>query len=151
MKDYQRQKLYDFEKLLPNWDDILRDLSWCEETTAQFLYEYNVPMVKITDGRSRKSACYNSRLHEIKLPRIYRYDQVVLHETAHAIVHKYKTDNNLTIPHHGKEFVRVYMELLSSYFNYDLLSLIKAVKSFGLDIDTKNYKPTKQQTITISL
>jgi hypothetical protein len=121
MRDYQRQRVYDWEQAEVMWrDEELLDLDICR------YYANNVhPGVEVRDGRGRGSAyAVGNRL--IKLPRWSRTRPVILHECAHL-----KTRDK-----HGPMFMAVFIQLLNLHLGMNETALKMSAIDSGLDVDT---------------
>jgi hypothetical protein len=85
------------------------DLVECEEIVNMVRADYGLGKIsRVTDGRRRRSGCYEPWEHVIKLPRWTRVMHYVLHETAHSMVPG-------QYAWHGPEFVRLLAELFARY------------------------------------
>ncbi len=104
LRDFQRQKLYRFEEHLPMKHpfNVALSLAGCTELARR----YN-PEIDVRDGRGRRHAGASYQDNLITLPRWSRQTVIVLHEVAHTLV-----DDTL-YPHHGAEFVGLFIGLLA--------------------------------------
>jgi hypothetical protein len=121
MRDYQRKRLYDWERAEVLWrDEELLDLDICR------YYANNVhPGVTVRDGRGRRSA-YAVGNWLIKLPRWSRTRPIILHECAHL----------KTRDHHGPMFVACFIHLLHLHLRMSETALRMSAIDSGLKVDT---------------
>lgn len=109
-RDYQRQKVYDWEQQLPQGPELR--LSAVEDLIAEVFDTYGVkgqePRVEIS-RRKKVTSTYFPMTHTIKLAAGWgQSTKVVLHETAHALI---KVMGLNDVASHGREFVSLVMEL----------------------------------------
>ena len=142
-RDSQRSRVYTLEE--DNWGllsvenctaaQAQLDLDKCQELVDicwdRFLMTKNLCSPRVTDGRSRRSACYMPYDHEIRLPKYDRNGWTICHEVAHAII---ETDENEFMRKkyrsHGKAFMKIYIHLLSFIYNIPEKSLRQAAKRY---------------------
>lgn len=74
---------------------------------------------EVSDGRSRRRACYELSAHCIKLPVWSRKPWVVIHELAHAVVHCKHNAKNGFAANHGAIFVGMYLGLAHQFLGID--------------------------------
>ncbi|NKB86703.1 MAG: hypothetical protein GKS06_00580 [Acidobacteria bacterium] len=115
-RDSQRSAVYTWERKLPAWPGPPLSLPECQQLVARVWNDHlDAPAPHVTDGRSRRTACYVYDDHQIRLPRWSRSLMVVLHETAHA--HLWAALPNAA--GHGPEYARLYLDLLERYAGVD--------------------------------
>lgn len=137
MRDNQRKAVYRWEQragiILRHAKPTL-SLAQCESMigyiwdnypTGDRHYSFRQPP-RVTPGRGCRRAIYRHD-HVIHLPRWSRFPGVVVHETAHAIVHSW-TDRD---PGHGPMFVRVYCELAVAFLGFDPDRLVREMSNVG--------------------
>lgn len=122
-RDYQRSKVYAWERQEFGWDKDILTLSECEKVARSIL-----PDVVVSDGRGRVKACAVPWENKIKLPRWARTRWVVLHEVAHIVAYRNWA------AWHGKEFMANYIDLLSRYYKRDKDALWQSALSAGLRV-----------------
>jgi hypothetical protein len=148
-RDSQRAAVYSWERaleqLLPAAATRRLSLVECDLLVVRVWSDYGHPCrpPTVTDGRCRRSAAYNARTNEIKLPRWARSQLVVLHEVAHALtpavlfetVKRPRPHRQGFLPaSHGPEFARLALDLFARY-----LPLAKGeIRSLGV-----NQKPRR--------
>jgi len=116
VRDSQRSAVYTWERALPAWPGPPLSLFECQELVARVWHDHlEAPAPRLTDGRSRRTACYVYEDHEIRLPRWSRTVMVVLHEAAHAIL----WSSIPTAAGHGPEYARLYLDMLERYAGVD--------------------------------
>ena len=118
MRDYQRSKLYKWERIEYEWDDIILTLDQCQQLASSI-----VPFIEVTDGRARRSPCAKYSTRQICMPKFSRTKWSVIHECAHFI----ERDK------HGPRFVGAYIKLLSEHYSRDIDQLKDSASEFGLD------------------
>jgi len=111
-RDYQRQKVYNWESDFEIPDTILA-LPKAEQLVCTVWADYlgNKKPPRVTAGR--KDCRPNGGRDKIALPSWCRTAEITLHETAHAIISakpELKTE-----PWHGPVFVELYIQLLLRY------------------------------------
>lgn len=115
-RDSQRSAVYAWERALPAWPGAALTLVQCQEMVTRVWQDHlEASPPRVTDGRSRRTACYVYEDHEIRLPRWSRTAMVVLHETAHAIMWAVLPGT----AGHGPEYARLYLEVLERYADVD--------------------------------
>ena len=126
LRDFQRQKLYRFEAryLMKHPLNAAISLAGCTELARR----YN-PEVDVRDGRGRRHAGASFEDNLITLPRWSRQTVIVLHEVAHTLV-----DDQL-YPHHGAEFVGLFIGLLAREGLGTAESHSRAARRAGLRLD----------------
>ena len=137
-RDSKRQAVYDSEYAAlhdhvsnTNFETIPRVREFVEKILrSQWYKAYKVmPTVvggwerhpyrycEIRDGRGRRRPCATTGV--MKLPRAGRYKHVVLHELAHHM----QTERR---PWHGKQFRRIYLDLVRRWMGHDAWELLRA-------------------------
>jgi hypothetical protein len=134
VRDFQRGKLYAWERGLSVWDSGGPNatpgplsISECQRLAARASLRYRSSIPRVTDGRGARSARGSSS--KISLPRWARTAPVVLHEAAHAI------DNFRGVnDEHGPIFVRLFIQLLATYLGQDEAALVRSARAAGLKV-----------------
>jgi len=110
MKDFQRSRVYAWERQEFEWDDSMMTLEQCQRLVDEINNRFCIGGLLVTDGRRCRNAlaCYSSS--KIKLPKWARRKWVVLHEVSHFLAIGNK---------HGPDFVARYLDLLASYYKRD--------------------------------
>jgi hypothetical protein len=93
--------------------------------------------VNIKDGRRRRSACYESWTHSIKLPQWCRNEAIVLHELAHAVNERKGLSDS-----HGPGFMRVYLDLLKTFTDEPVRDARKRATAMRIKVATAKRVPT---------
>lgn len=139
MRDQQRKRVYEWENSFRG--DDLMPLEDCAALIRKATKHYKLRMPRVADGRGCRRALYADYKYTITLPKWARSPEVTLHETAHLI-----TGNLFRgAPAHGREFVGVFMYLLSKYAGYDIKELAKSANEQGVDfLAAANCKPPRQ-------
>jgi hypothetical protein len=107
MRDYQRRRVYDWEKTcMPIHDNVTLSLEDCTRLAWRISRYANVPRPGVADGRGRRRPGANYR--GITLPRWSRNEYVLCHEMAHYI----NLNRGLSDDIHGPNFVAIYIDLL---------------------------------------
>ena len=115
-RDSQRSAVYAWERALPAWPGAALTLVECQEMVSRVWHDHlEASSPRVTDGRSRRTACYVYEDHEIRLPRWSRTAMVVLHEAAHAILWAVLPET----AGHGPEYARLYLDMLERYADVD--------------------------------
>lgn len=139
MKDYQRSKVYKWERATLEQHAYNRKLTLqeCQELVDDLVYwHYNIDRYRygapktplVTDGRASRRARYDPITYTIRLPKWTRTIHYVCHETAHAIV------GNQRGNWHGPRFVQVFIDLLEFCgWNRDRLE----AEAIDMDVDIK--------------
>lgn len=117
MRDFQRSKVYKWEKEEFGWDTEELSLSDC-----QLLVDRVLDDVICTDGRGRRRGAAFVATGRIALPKYARKRWYVLHECAHF----------LASDRHGPIFVQKYCDLLAKYYQKDVQSLYNSLKDAGV-------------------
>ena len=91
-KDSQKSAVYKWESTIENKYSLDRRLSLeeCRQIVDQAwpkMSAERAPIVK--DGRRRRTPCYESWSHAIKLPKHSRRSIIVLHELVHALLKRH--------------------------------------------------------------
>ena len=140
VRDQQRSKVY-------KWEQSFRDtktmpLEDCAALIKKAVNHYNLRMPRVADGRGCRRALYAAYKYTITLPKWARTPEVTLHETAHLVADTLFLCNRG--PAHGREFVGVFMYLLSKYAGYDIKELAKSANKHGVDfLAAANCKPPR--------
>lgn len=121
-RDFQRSRVYKSEYRLHFETDqpIFKTLEECQfflDQVLPVLVDFQVPKIKLNDGRGRRRAFYSPLFCEISLPRWARRPSVILHELAHAI----PTDE----PWHGVTFCSVYLMLVREVMGPDYAEILE--------------------------
>lgn len=134
MRDFQRSKVYAWERSLPFWPGGADNatpktmtLAECFSLVKRATRRYQVAMPAVRDGRGRSSASGSSR--RINLPVWARNPAVVLHETAHCIDSARGVSDK-----HGPIFVRLFIQLLATYAGQSERDLLRSARGFGLRV-----------------
>ena len=133
MKDFQRSKLYKWEKLEYGWDDTILSIEECQQYCNTL-----IKGVTVTDGRGRRTPCAKTHFlqREIALPRFARKKWIVIHEVAHFLTHD----------KHGPKYVRAYVDILAREYGRSIESLVASATEYGLEIAAPP-TPNKQHNI----
>jgi hypothetical protein len=134
MRDFQRSRLYAWERSLSIWWPAADDatprtmtLAECSRLVERATRRYGVATPPIADGRGTRFAKGSS--WRISLPTWARNLAVVLHETAHCIDAARDVDDR-----HGPVFVRLYIQLLATYAGQNEAMLVKSARAAGLKV-----------------
>jgi putative metallohydrolase (TIGR04338 family) len=156
IRDSQRKKIYDSEKLVfhpdtlnptPEWKSLREVQDFVDHVTASDTWKAlgvgNEKPISVRDGRGRRSAGANAYLDLIAMPKGTRSRWVALHELAH-IAETYRADwvggwpyyeneNGERVPipttaPHGPEFAGIYLYLVRSFLSEDHARLTAAFK-----------------------
>jgi hypothetical protein len=130
-RDFQRQKVYNWEKLEYGWDDTMLTLEECQEYTNTLIRN-----VTVTDGRGRRTPCAKYQSRTIALPKFARKKWIVLHEVAHF----------LGRDKHGPQFLDEYIKLLAREYGRSIQSLRDSATDYGLKLGPQP-APTKDKGI----
>lgn len=122
-RDYQRSKVYEWERQEFGWDTDLMSLEDCAALAKEIR-----PDVRVLDGRRRRGACAVPAEGSIKLPRLMRKKWVVLHEVAHLLCYDGK------VASHGRQFMADYIDLLARYYRRDKDAIWQSALAFGLRV-----------------
>ena len=138
MRDYQRQKFYDFEDaMIRQWLPAqLGDGMDFEEAcglVGRICASYGIRTPQVKKGRGSR-AYYTCGKHTITLPPWSQRTNIVLHETAHAVAESKAPSTAL----HGPFFVRVWMEMFSRMYEVDIALLMHNARMRGVDFATEN-------------
>jgi len=125
-RDNQRSKVYDWESKLPK-----KELSFeeCKVLLTKACQYYGKPIPHLADGRGTRIAYGAS--YRVSLPKWARTNVVVLHEAAHSIHSKYREGDEAS---HGKEFMRILIDLLAHFKVQPRVELARSAKLAGLKI-----------------
>lgn len=134
LKDFRGREFETIGEVEAYYRDLLRQV-WFGRTFGR-----TVRAVKVYDGRGRRSACHRGTINGcamICLPRWSRFEAVVLHELAHALV----PSADCFAPH-GREFAEKFLRLVRNRLGPDAeCSLKAAFKKHHV-----KYKPKKIMT-----
>lgn len=120
MRDFQRSKVYKWEKEQFSWDDTELTLSQCQLLVNEILSD-----ILCTDGRGRRRGAAFVSSRRIALPKYARKKWYVLHECAHF----------LGRDKHGPQFVGQYCKLLAKYYESDVEYLYNGLIDSGIKYD----------------
>jgi len=137
-RDSQRQRLYDWEhtRIRPR-DRKPLTLEACQSLADRVRADARLARaVRVGDGRGSKRARWILSTRRIELPLWARRHYVVLHEMAHAICDERhaQSEQRETIPVHGAEYLRIYVDLVAKYLGLDRLELEESVREAKLRI-----------------
>lgn len=114
VRDSQRQKVYDAEKVIRrqgrSFSSIEEMQTYCDRLTgsAWFSRRWSVTKIVVQRGREGTSAWANAMRRIINMPTWAWTEDVVLHEISHILTErKYGK-----VAAHGREFARTYLELV---------------------------------------
>ena len=129
VRDYQRTRVYKWERLEFNWDNELLSLDQCQALCNKYaphtLTGFNLTA---TDGRGRRNACAKIDRHQVCLPRWARKAWIVLHEIAHHLAY------DPAHADHGHQYMQEYVQLLAKHYNRDLQALRDSAVGYGLRV-----------------
>ena len=131
MRDYQRQKFYNFERMIikrylpTDLSDVL-SFEESKDLINRMAQSYNIITPKVKMGRGR-TAYYRYGNNTITLPPWAHRSNIVVHEFAHAVIGD--SDGN----HHGAFFVRKWCEIFSRMYSINCAELINEALKYGLD------------------
>lgn len=125
VRDYQRTKVYKWERLEFDWDTEKLTLDQCQAICDKYAPQMNL---MVADGRGRRKACANITRQQVCLPNWARKAWVVLHEIAHHLAY------HPTHADHGHEYMIEYVQLLAEHYNRDLEVLRDSAVGFGLRV-----------------
>lgn len=133
VRDSQRQKVYDaehdaFDKnktegmSLEEIEALVQKVWSGKRVQAKYRRATTRRIPEVTDGRSRRTACFDPGLFEdeLKFPRWSRSKWIVLHELAHALTF------NRSQAWHGWEFCECYLYLVRVYMGRPSEERLKA-------------------------
>jgi hypothetical protein len=149
MRDFQRSKVYKWERSLPGWYEadvwistsnnsayrtssgkppieLAKIKEFIEIAWADY-YVSSPP--RVADGRRTRSAT-GSRWR-LSYPRWSRAPGVILHELAHA----------MSNDKHGPIFVRVFISLMARYMDKNESELVRSAKAAGIKVASWQHKP----------
>lgn len=137
MRDSQKSKVYRAEGLVkkPDANERLETVeeiqAWINSITRKRWWrtyrlpsaekashrKYSIPYksIEVRDGRARRNA--SGGFGVIKMPRWSRTKLIILHEVAHAI----QTER----PSHGRQFARIYLDLVSRFIGVEAATQLK--------------------------
>ena len=142
--DFQRQKVYDAEGVLPA--KATRDLARITAshefakniiTSTWFKNRFGPVTLRTHDGRGRRNAGGVGRRYQghteinLYLPRWARSQTVIIHEIAHgcvgALYEYYAAQRDSKLPSwHGPEFCHIYLELVGRFMGSEEKKKLKA-------------------------
>ena len=157
--DFQKQKMYDWEKglMIPALHQPITDMTELTALVWQVCRDYQVPLLTVQDGRGRSatsafrwrvpvqgrpdvlmkhSLTGNVRAVSLSIPKAGRLVRIVLHETAHYLTHC-QFGLGATAGH-GAEFVGTLVELFSRYVGLDKQALIDDARRSGVAVAEGN-------------
>ena len=132
-RDSQRQKVYDAENLLPEYQHKIGQGSLAEAeafvnmvlATSWWQSQPNhLPKLRITAGA--KHGLANRAKAHIALPPFARSQLICLHELAHIL-----TPVTADVAGHGPEFARAYIDLVNEFMRDDCARRLRAVFDLG--------------------
>jgi hypothetical protein len=141
-RDSQRSKVYAWERaVLPGTFTAggkKISLTKCEALVKRIWRDQGRvdPPPAISDGRGCKRA-YTLEDTLIKLPRWARKPEVVIHEIAHALLHRRRVAHDLAA--HGPEFVVQYIDLLEQYAGMDRDVLLAMAGEMRVKVDEEKH------------
>lgn len=127
LRDNQRSKIYTAGRIIYHRGQEFKDMMAVNKYVShicdsQFWKKLNGALdIDIKDGRGRRKPCaFNS--HTIALPKWGRQEAVILHELTHTLVNF----NGHDVAHHGKEFAKMYLNLVRHYMGRESYLDLKA-------------------------
>lgn len=122
MRDFQKQKLYDWEHLtLPSGSPLHKEEA--KRLMETVLTSYSTPPVTLSmDERRRRTSVYQASNHSIILAPFGIQRKTLLHELAHAILEFHPPP--VPEPDHGPLFARLVIELYARYLCISETALI---------------------------
>ena len=154
-RDSQKSKLYTWEKL-----DVFRN-GWrknrveSERKAGEFVkgickkfgFENSIPSVRHRSGR--KKCEYYPRKDEIRIGGWGFSKEILVHETAHAILEKLNI--NRIVASHGPAFTTLFMKALSKILGYSIEEMKNKADRRGLDyledFNTKRWKNKERLSV----
>lgn len=124
-RDFQRSRVYKWERQEFDWDTDMLTLSECQRIINQ---EAGWLGIEAVDGRGCRKALAKISRQQIGLPKWARKRWVVLHEIAHFLAH----DTRWAA--HGNQFMQEYVQLLSKHYKRDFDTLRDSATDFGLRV-----------------
>lgn len=112
-RDSQRSKVYRWEDDNLPQGTIDLSLDECERLVCVVIrgYGHTGELPEVTDGRGRRSACFDPLRSRIALPHRFRDERTVIHEVAHFLAFTIAPGE----PAHGPLFARLLIDLASQY------------------------------------
>jgi hypothetical protein len=140
-RDQQKSKVYTWEQGFRDKEADKMSLAECKLLIKKAVSHYRLKEPRLADGRGCRNALYSAHKYTITLPKWARMPEVVLHETAHLITgHLFRE-----APAHGREFVGVFMYLLSKYTHHSNKTLAKSANDARVDfLSAVNCKPPRK-------
>lgn len=136
MRDYQKNKVY-------RWEDEhidSMDQSLVSPDNYQAIVGYvwescglkHPPLVSILPKNTKNIIGRGNRT-EIKLKETGINAATIIHETIHSML--FDIEGRTLFPAHGKEFVGLYINVLSKMMGWDLMLLKYGAARYGVDYD----------------
>lgn len=136
MRDFQRQKVYDWENehIRPKMSNAIKPIE-----TLQLLADHmwsnlgleNPPKVNFYDRYKAKST---GGRYNIKLMRSMATEFVLAHELAHSLNQREDFDDRYDS--HGPKYVADYITVLVKFYGFDPHSLLYTAKKEKVKVDT---------------
>jgi len=130
MRDTQRKKVYTWENhTLCIYDYPTIEMRSVKTLVKKISKRYGIITPDVGHGQGARRAFYDHS-HKVVFPRWARSVPVVCHEMAHAIVNGVYFKGSAG---HGREFVRVYIDLLHWAKVAEDAALVRTARDYGLD------------------
>lgn len=139
-KDTQRAKLYKWEDThLNNNEEANKRIIFeeCVEFISYVCKEYNInsPIILPGTNKNKSAEAYRSRVDGkwyITLPPWARTKLTCLHEVCHIIIFQNKP--GIHFPAHSSVFLKLYIDLLIRFLNYNPVEIRRSVMSSKLKV-----------------
>lgn len=145
MRDFQRQKVYDWEKkyIFPH------DRSFVSFEQIQSVVDYvwfneglSYPPKVIPLASNTKNFCGKANRLEVQFfEKTTTKTCVILHELAHSMTHEHVDDQEVN-DGHGVKFMGIFMRLLDKYMQFELSYLRQTAEAMRIRFNM-NAKPFK--------
>jgi len=135
----QTKQLYAWEDAWSSWNAASCTLSECRRFVRMACKSYKVPVPSVTMHKHTEYSYFSPDDNKIALRHDQRNVPIALHEASHAILWHYYRD---TIADHGKEFVGVYLYLLTMSECAPAIALTASLRHYGIRW-TRNMTPEK--------
>lgn len=132
MRDFQRKRVYTWEKKLHTWDvnnwdtEARMSLDDCKALALRALSMYDCSPVIEMKAVGGYRACANR--NRITLSKFFHTKSGVIHEVAHVIIRRLHCDDS-----HGPMFMRCYIDLMVKFLGGDREDLESSAEKAGIE------------------
>lgn len=131
MRDYQKQRVYDWQQTVPHGGTIELPQA---QSIVNHIWEAErlmyAPRVEPIDHRTTKWAGKANRMTIYLQPTVSL--RTIIHEVAHSLTTDFETGRSAL---HGPVFVGMFAKLLEKHINVPMPMMLYTLNKYGVDID----------------